>query len=64
MNFDEVLVYYKIRQTDKFFIMFFLSLTPLSDTTMLPVDFKVDTGADGSVISKQSLMRLGMTWIG
>ena len=42
-----------------------LNIKPINDVTMLPVHFKVDTGADTSTISKLELLLLGydMDWI-
>ena len=42
-----------------------IHIKPYNDTTMLPVDFKVDTGADFTTISKVRLNHLGynMVWI-
>ena len=38
---------------------------PLSGTVMLPLDFKVDTGADTTTVSKADLKHFGydMDWI-
>jgi len=42
-----------------------VDIKPINDVTMLPVRFKVDTGADTSTISKPELWLLGydMDWI-
>ena len=42
-----------------------IDIKPINTVTMLPVRFKVDTGADTSTISKPELWRLGydMDWI-
>ena len=42
-----------------------IDIKPINAETMLPVRFKVDTGADTSTISKPELWRLGydMDWI-
>ena len=40
-------------------VYIYINIKPLNDTTMLPVRFKVDTGADTSTISKLSLEVLG-----
>ncbi|MCL2204406.1 MAG: retroviral-like aspartic protease family protein [Defluviitaleaceae bacterium] len=42
-----------------------IDIKPINAVTMLPVRFKVDTGADTSTISKPELWRLGydMDWI-
>lgn len=36
-----------------------LHVKPTDNTVMLPIDFKVDTGADMTTISKKDLLRLG-----
>ena len=42
-----------------------INIKPIDEMTMYKVDFKVDTGADNSTISKEALVRLGynMGWI-
>ena len=42
-----------------------INIKPLDDTTMKPLGFKVDTGADFTTISKENLYALGYTkeWI-
>ena len=42
-----------------------IDIKPADDTTMRPIDFKVDTGADYTTISKVILTRIGydMDWI-
>ena len=42
-----------------------INIKPFDETTMYRVDFKVDTGADNTTISKEALLRLGysMGWI-
>jgi hypothetical protein len=42
-----------------------IDIKPFDDITMSDVDFKVDTGADTTTISKKDLIRLGysMEWI-
>jgi len=42
-----------------------INIKPLSNSTMLPIEFKVDAGADNTTISKSDLVILGydMAWI-
>ena len=42
-----------------------INIKPKNDNTLLPIDFKVDTGADTTTISKLELLDLGydMNWI-
>ena len=42
-----------------------IDIKPFTDITMLPIEFKVDTGADTTTISKPDLLLLGydMNWI-
>ena len=42
-----------------------INIKPISDTTMRPIDFKVDTGADVTTISKEDLRDFGydLDWI-
>ena len=42
-----------------------IDIKPHGELTLIPIDFKVDTGADNTTISKVTLLRLGydMDWI-
>ena len=42
-----------------------IDIKPHGEFTLIPIDFKVDTGADNTTISKVALLRLGydMDWI-
>ena len=46
-------------------VILVIDVKPKDDTTMYPIDFKLDTGADNTTISKVALARVGydMDWI-